>query len=172
MTTKLLLATSLIIIALAAACGGGDDKISDAPITQPSPAPSLSPTGTLNLAFTVQSNPESRNYDIARTFFMRAFGFYHDREYQLAIENFDEAIRLDPEYAESYVGRGDAYLALDQYQKAIFFNRGLAYRRLGQLQRAIEDYGEAIRLDPTYMNAYVNRGFAYNQLGRYQQAMH
>jgi lipoprotein NlpI len=42
-----------------------------------------------------------------------------------------------------------------------YYNRGIAYDELGQHQRAIEDYTEAIRLEPDYDAAYNNRGIAY-----------
>ena len=60
-----------------------------------------------------------------------------------AIVDYNEAIRLDPKFAQAYSSRGLAY-----YQK-------------GDLDRAIADYGEAIRLDPKYAYAYNNRGNAY-----------
>jgi len=49
-------------------------------------------------------------------------------------------------------------------------NRGNAYSRLGKYQQAIEDYNKAIRLKPDYADAYHNRGLAYftqgeNKLG-------
>ena len=49
--------------------------------------------------------------------------------YREAIPHFDEAIRLNPRYAEAY------------------HNRGTAYDSLGQSKRAIQDYDEAIRLN-------------------------
>ena len=48
-------------------------------------------------------------------------------QYDRAIADFDEAIKLDPEYALS------------------FYNRGCAYAMKGQHDRAIADYDEAIR---------------------------
>ena len=66
---------------------------------------------------------------------------------QTAIEDYDEAIRLNPQYADAYN------------------KRGIAYGDLGQYERAIEDWDEAIRLDPQYGNAYYNRGIAYGYLG-------
>ena len=64
-----------------------------------------------------------------------------------AIEYFNNAIKLQPEYAKTY------------------YNRGIAYHVLGQYQRAIEDYSEAIRLKEDYVNAFYNRGTAYLNLG-------
>ena len=52
-------------------------------------------------------------------------------QYQRAIQDLDEAIRLDPQYAHAY------------------FIRGTAYDRLGQTEQANQDFDEAIRLDPS-----------------------
>ena len=48
--------------------------------------------------------------------------------------------------------------------------RGNMYFELGQYERAIQDYDEAIRLDPEYANAYYNRGIAYGNLGQQELA--
>ena len=71
---------------------------------------------------------------------------------QPAIQEFDEAIRLNPQLAEAYV------------------NRGGTYDNLGQPQRAIQDYDEAIRIDPEFAGAYANRAFAYTGLGKDTEA--
>jgi hypothetical protein len=60
-----------------------------------------------------------------------------------AIEYLTNAIKLKPDYADAYYGRG------------------AAYNDLGQFQQSIEDYNEAIRLKPDYVDAYKNRGIAY-----------
>ena len=64
-------------------------------------------------------------------------------QYGRAIMEYNEAIRLKPNYADAYNNRGNAYGKLDQYQ------------------RAIADYNEAIRLKPYYAVAYHNRAVAY-----------
>jgi tetratricopeptide (TPR) repeat protein len=102
------------------------------------------------------------------------------KQYQRAIEDYNEAIRLKPDYANAYLNRGRTYANLNQYQRAIqdydeairlkpdyadaYCNRGIAYANLNQYQRVIEDYSEVIRLKPDYADAYLLRGNAYRRL--------
>ena len=74
---------------------------------------------------------------------MRGIVYSQLRQNQRAIEDFNEAIRLKPDYAEAYGMRGSVY------------------KMFPQDQRAIEDYNEAIRLKPDYAAAYVLRGYFY-----------
>ena len=98
-----------------------------------------------------------------------------------AIEYLNNAIKLQPNNAETYTHRGDAYYNLGQYQQAIenynkaiglkqdyakaYNDRGGTYINLGQYQQAIEDFNKAIRLQPDSADAYSNRGVAYLLLG-------
>jgi tetratricopeptide (TPR) repeat protein len=68
-----------------------------------------------------------------------------NRNYDRAIDDYNETIRIDPKYA---IG---------------FHNRGLAYLRKGRLDPAIEDFGAAIRLNPKYTSAFINRALAYQE---------
>ena len=107
-----------------------------------------------------------------------------------AIDHYNKAIRLKPDYAEAYNNRGIAYDELGQYQMAIenyngiirlkpdliyacnaYNNRGNVYRKLGQYQMAIQDYNEAIRLKPDFVYAYNDRGIAYDELSQHQRAI-
>jgi lipoprotein NlpI len=47
-----------------------------------------------------------------------------------------------------------------------FNNRGLAYADLKQFKKAIQDYNQAIELDPEYTHAFNNRGLAYMFMGK------
>ena len=53
----------------------------------------------------------------------------------------------------------------------IYFNRGVAYSVLGKLTHGIEDFDQAIRLDPEYALAYTNRGWSRHVLGKHTQAI-
>ena len=63
-------------------------------------------------------------------------------DYQLAIDNYTKAIKIDPDYVKAY------------------YNRGLAYKELENYKNAIADYTRAIKIDPDFANAYDGRGTA------------
>jgi Flp pilus assembly protein TadD len=49
--------------------------------------------------------------------------------------------------------------------------RGIAYGKLGRYQEAIEDFRQAIKFRPDYVEAHSNLGVAYGGLGRSQEAI-
>jgi tetratricopeptide (TPR) repeat protein len=51
-----------------------------------------------------------------------------------------------------------------------YFNRGRAWSDKGLTVRAIEDFDQAIKLDPNYAIAIYNRGLASQNLGRADEA--
>ena len=52
-----------------------------------------------------------------------------------------------------------------------FDNRGVAYRLKGEYVHALQDYNQAIRLDPDNANAYNNRGIIYRIKSDYDRAI-
>jgi tetratricopeptide (TPR) repeat protein len=111
----------------------------------------------------------------------------HAGEYDKAIADYNEAIRLDPESILAFMGRGDAYTnkgdydrALADYNEAIRLNprsalalsdRGVAYASKGDYDRALADFNEAIRLDPKSAHAFRNRGVLYAHKGDNDRAL-
>jgi tetratricopeptide (TPR) repeat protein len=100
--------------------------------------------------------------------------------YEEAVKNYSEAIRLEPNYANAYFNRGDAYDEIGEYDKAIadysevirieksadaYLNRGVVFNKKGENDRAIVDLTEAIRLDPNCANAYRLRNEIYKSNG-------
>jgi tetratricopeptide (TPR) repeat protein len=53
----------------------------------------------------------------------------------------------------------------------IYNNRGVAYRLKGEIDRAIQDYGQAIKLNAKLATAYNNRGVAHDKKGDYDGAI-
>jgi tetratricopeptide (TPR) repeat protein len=100
--------------------------------------------------------------------------YYERGEYDAAIGDYSEAIRLDPKLFDSHRNRGlsrskkkdfdgavldfDEAIRLDPLYAPTYFDRGLARRSLGQLEGALADFDEAIRIAPTYLKPYVPRG--------------
>ena len=69
--------------------------------------------------------------------------------YEIAIQQYNKAIRELPTFAQAY-----------NY-------RGIAYGNTGEINRAIEDFNKAIQLKENYAEAYSNRGGAYRIKGDY-----
>jgi tetratricopeptide (TPR) repeat protein/S1-C subfamily serine protease len=98
-----------------------------------------------------------------------------------AISDYDIAIRINPQSANTYNNRGavkadlgDKKGAISDYDTAIrinpqsaetYSNRGGAKSDLGDKKGAISDYDTAIRINPKYANAYYNRGVDKSALG-------
>ncbi len=74
-------------------------------------------------------------------------------QYQEAVNDFTKAIKINPNHADAYYGRG------------------LANTRLGRFERGVADYTKAININPNHAGAYYERGFSYFLImAKYQQA--
>ena len=84
---------------------------------------------------------ESNNFSLNTPYNNRGVARESLEQYDLAIADYSEAIRIDPKYALAYRNRGDVWYAKKDYDLAI------------------ADYTEAIRLDPS--SAYSHRNLAH-----------
>jgi tetratricopeptide (TPR) repeat protein len=116
----------------------------------------------------------------------RAAGYSHIGQYQRAIEDYTQALTLDPT-ADTYYRRGSAYYELGDYQHAIedytralalrpkdaeiYESRGKAYQKLADYEHCIEDFTHAITIVFNSPNAWINRGSVYYELQEYQHAI-
>ena len=108
-------------------------------------------------------------------------------QFKRAIKCYDDAIRVDPHYADAYYNRGKAFFVLREYDRAMesyneairlkpgdadaYNNRGYVHLSLNDVQRAAEDFGEAIGLNPQAAgNSYAGRVQAYIFLGKDEEA--
>ncbi|MFI5339212.1 MAG: tetratricopeptide repeat protein [Candidatus Methylomirabilales bacterium] len=110
------------------------------------------------------------------------------RLYDQAIQAYQKAVELSPDYAEAFVGLGDARQAKGQYDEAIaeyrkalrlepenarvHFGLGKIYYNEKQLyHEAVAEYEQAIKLDPKFIEARLNLADLYQEKGLYQDAI-
>ncbi len=105
---------------------------------------------------------------------------------QGAIENYNQALKINPNLVQAYYNRGIVRAelgnkpgAIDDYNQAIkinpnyadaYYNRGVVRAELGNKPGAIDDYNQAIKINPNDALAYYNRGIVYLELGDKQKA--
>jgi tetratricopeptide (TPR) repeat protein/serine/threonine protein kinase/WD40 repeat protein len=108
-------------------------------------------------------------------------------EYDQAIADYTEAIRLAPSDALYYRERGYAWYQKREYDKAIedlsesllrnpksadtLNVRGRAYDHTGQRELAKKDFDECLQLDPNFVNSLANRGQLAFTRGDYDAAL-
>jgi tetratricopeptide (TPR) repeat protein len=108
-------------------------------------------------------------------------------KYQEAIEEYKQAIKIEPDFAEAHNNLGLAYDKSGKYQEAIeeykqaikvkpnfpgaHNNMGIAYGESGKYQEAIKAFNQALKVKPNFPEAYNNLGFAYYKSAKYQEAI-
>ena len=124
----------------------------------------------------IQGGRETQ-HNLAVAFTNRGVAYERKGQYDRAIQDYDQAIRLNPNDANAFNGRcwnrailGQLQLALTDCDASLRLrpndantldSRGFAYLKLGRLAEAIADYDAALRLDPTRGLSLYGRGLAY-----------
>lgn len=109
------------------------------------------------------------------------------KHYDKAVEAFDMALKIDPEYENAYWGRGVARAmqgrldqAITDYDKALelnschawaYYNRGCAWRDKGNYDRAIDDFTRHLEIRPRDAEAYNKRAYAWASKGDLEKAL-
>lgn len=93
-------------------------------------------------------------YQVAAELLDQAIAALNAKEYQKAIEAFQNALQHNRESAEGY------------------FYLGLAYFMVGDYENAAASYKLAIACEPADATAHLNLGMAYQLLKRYDEAIH
>lgn len=108
-------------------------------------------------------------------------------KHKAAIDDFNRAVQLFPEYAPVYNNRGNTLLNLGLVEEAIkdfnraialapgyaaaYNNRASAMLKLGRGADAVQDFTQAVRLMPQSSASLTGRGQAYLHEGRPYSAM-
>ena len=136
---------------------------------------------TLTGAATASCTPTPRElFDLGLTFNAR-------KQHQKALDSFDLAIQLQPDFFEAHGNRGAMLAALgrhdeaiESYRKALAIkpdfadahcNLGSALTHLRHYDEALASLDRALALQPNYLDALYNRGNALKPLKRYEEAL-
>lgn len=131
-----------------------------------------------------QSLPNDRRATILND---RGVAYTRLGQTKLALEDFNKAVQLFPEYAAVYNNRGNLLMTLGLLKEAVkdfdraivlapgyaaaYNNRAGAQQKLGQYPEALRDYTKAVQLMPANAAPFSGRGRAYLALGRPYAAM-
>ena len=132
----------------------------------------------------IQSQSTLRNAD---QYYNRAMSHYENGNYDLSIDDLNQAIRLSSNDADFYHMRALAYYQKDDYDRSIadytqairlapnnadlYLNRGNAYYQKDDYDAAIADYTQAIRRNSNDVDIYYMRARAYSDMGDYDRAI-
>ena len=105
-----------------------------------------------------------------------------DQQYEAALDDYNEAIRLKPDEAKFYHQRASVNQKLERFENVVadysvlidlnsndpslYYERGRAKQQLEQYEAALADCNEAIRLDPNDARYYAQRASIHVQLKR------
>jgi tetratricopeptide (TPR) repeat protein len=127
-----------------------------------------------------QPPPPVRPVTSFEEFFSQGLSKASKGDHKGAIEDFNQALRLNPQNSQIYYTRGRSRFKLGDTQGAIadlthalqinprnaeaYFILGNVYRKLGTYQRSILNYTQALQLCPNSPKVHYNRAIAYAEL--------
>ena len=129
-----------------------------------------------DVAYALAHNPAN---DIALT--VRGNIYSNRRNFEQAIADYDQAIKINALRWDAYTGRALANYAIGNYDLAIrdwtrliakapsansYTDRANAHFMLGQFDRALADYDQALKLDRNHPDAAKYRAETLKKLGR------
>ncbi len=111
--------------------------------------------------------------------------FYKNREIDSALYYYNLALKKDPYSEEAYFGRAltrtknrDNAGAIEDYREAICLDpKPVYYNNIGIIltleeshEEAIEEFNKALEIDSNYTQSLFNKGISYHHLGMQEEA--
>jgi len=133
----------------------------------------------------VNANPGS-----AEMHYRLAELYQHDAQLESAIGEYRQALGLEADYVEAYLGLGDTYAAagrfvdaVDVYQQGLSvkslpgfaemlnIDLGKAYRQLDRNEEALDSLKRAVEINPDSVDGHFNLGLTFLRIGDKESAM-
>ena len=112
---------------------------------------------------------------------------FKKKDFSLALDFINKAIKINPNFAEAYNEQGNALnelkqlqLAIKSYDQAIklnpkytdaYYNKGLVLHELKRIELAIENYDQAIKINPNHVYSHNNKGYALQKLKKIEASI-
>lgn len=142
------------------------------------------PTSTGGQSPSVSSTAPS---DSSHSSYLKGIDHEAARNYQAALEEYNQAIERKPDFSSAYLHRAKVRYALAQDRAVLedcthlielqahlataYFYQGLARYRLGYGQSALEAFNQAIAQEADHGRAYYQRAIAHLELGDQDDAI-
>ena len=113
--------------------------------------------------------------------------FYANNQYEEAIDSYDKALEIKPDYYKAWENKGGVLFKLGQYEKAItaydkalsiqpnyyqaWNNQGNGLLHLNRYEEAISAYDKSIAIKSDFEQSYFSRGIALFSLGKNEEAI-
>ena len=123
----------------------------------------------------------------AKQYFKAGEEFAKKMNYKDAIEQYSNAVELDPDYDKAYIQRAMAYTKLEEFEKAatdfdraivfnekdadLYYYSGMAYHLQGKSNIALTKLNKAIDMKNNFLEAFQARSVVLMDLERYQEAL-
>lgn len=124
-------------------------------------------------------------------------GYFAQKDYEQAKNEYEAALTIDKNCVEAYLGIGNVYLSLGQSSEAVkiletgyeitddndignkiidikrsgFLNSARSYYNSGSYKAAIDEYNNALSVDPWCADAYLGKADSYLSLGDENSAL-
>jgi tetratricopeptide (TPR) repeat protein len=113
--------------------------------------------------------------------------FASGKNYEQAVESFEQAVQIKPDFFAAWNDRGNSMCNLGRYEEAIrscrkaislnpnyldaYDSLGFIYYRQKDYPSEIKTYQQAIKIDSTEAYLYFKRGDSYRLMGYYEEAL-
>ena len=100
-----------------------------------------------------KAEPARRNLKKASVYINRGVLYNDLKKWDLALDDYNRAIEIDPQNTDAYNNRASLYGELKKYDLAL------------------ADFNQVLKIDPNYPNAYLGKGLVSISLQQKQQGI-